>query len=263
MEQFRAHLTSQAWVQLPSLVACVLQWALARCSLSPRGEPVCWERKEMCCTPAGLLVWITWIATEIGKDICPAMETHVLWYMDENFGMMKATSLETYTTATATSMGPDALSHKLVWLCCGNTDSTDCCYFVETIWGQEVLQQSKSLLPGESWVSENHGRNTGEACHNRFPRVCVGMRNSQDTYSNFPPRKISKYINCATEALTDHRLMSDNVITEAGTQKHTLDKEFWDGVIRVFAPRVYKRALLLNKSFCDIAEWENLMLERK
>lgn len=83
MEQFRAHLTSQAWVQLHSLVACVLQWGLATHCPSPTGEPICWERKEMCCAPAGLLVWITRIATESGKNICPGRETRVLWYMDE------------------------------------------------------------------------------------------------------------------------------------------------------------------------------------
>lgn len=128
-----------------SLVACVLQRGLARRSASPRVGHICWERKEMCCAPAGLLVWITGIATESGKNICPAMKTCTLWYTDKNFGMMKATSLETHTTATATSKGPDALSHKLLWLCYGNTDSMDCCCFVETIWAQEVQNSSPSL----------------------------------------------------------------------------------------------------------------------
>lgn len=66
-----------------SLLACVLQWGLARHSPSPRGKHIGWERKEMCCAPAGLLVWITGIATESGKNICPATKTHGLWYTDE------------------------------------------------------------------------------------------------------------------------------------------------------------------------------------
>lgn len=41
------------------------------------------ERREMCCAPAGLLVWITRIATQSSKNICSAMETHLLWYTDE------------------------------------------------------------------------------------------------------------------------------------------------------------------------------------
>jgi len=50
----------------------------------------------------------------------------------KNFGMMKGASLEVYTTATDTNTGPDVLAQKLVLLCCGNTDSLDSCYFVET-----------------------------------------------------------------------------------------------------------------------------------
>lgn len=46
-------------------------------------NPCVWERKEMCCAPADLLVWITRIATQSRKNICPAIETHLLWYMNE------------------------------------------------------------------------------------------------------------------------------------------------------------------------------------
>lgn len=87
MEQFRVHLNSQVQVQLHPLVtpwwhACCSEVLQGTIPLS-EGNPCAWERKEMCCAPAGLLVWITRIATQSRKNICPAMETHLLWYMDK------------------------------------------------------------------------------------------------------------------------------------------------------------------------------------
>ena len=78
-------------------------------------------------------------------------------------GMMKATSLETYTTATATNMGSDMLAQKLMLLCCGNIDSIDCCYFVETTEVRKSHNSPRTLIPGENLGSEKYRGNIGEA----------------------------------------------------------------------------------------------------
>lgn len=52
----------------------------------------------------------------------------------KNFEMMKAASLEAYTTAT--NMGPDVFLEKLVLLCYGNT--------ADTLWKPAEVRKSHS-----------------------------------------------------------------------------------------------------------------------
>lgn len=149
----------------------------------------------------------------------------------KHYGMIKAACLETYTTATATIVGSDVLAQELVCLCCGNAGSTDCCYFVEISWGQEVSEQLRLFCSGESRGSENQGGKIGEPWESGVPRVRVGMSNCQNTCSTFPSWKFLRV------PAVQHRHWQTTgkgwqVImwfTEEGAQRHT-PEVFWEGV---------------------------------
>lgn len=153
----------------------MLQWDLAMHHPFIRGEPMCLRKERHMLCPSRSVVLLTRIATQSGKNICPARETHLLWYMDEKLWNDESSFSGSihHCHKHGTRCVPWEAGAALLWKYCW--------YFVETSWGQKVSQQTRIVCLGESWGSENNGGNLREVWGGGVPRTSLGTGNCQNT----------------------------------------------------------------------------------